>query len=81
MQWDRNCYNIPMLKFHHARHTFSSFLLKITLLPNTDHLQQVVIMSEDAHDNWKVKTIYWFHNLVFDEGNSSLECFYRATQN
>ena len=27
MQWDRNCYNIPMLKFHHARHTFSWFFL------------------------------------------------------
>ena len=28
MQWDRNCYNIPMLKFHHARHTISSFFFK-----------------------------------------------------
>jgi len=39
------------------------------------------IMSEAAHDKLKkVKTIYRFHKLVFDRGDSSLEYFNRATQ-
>jgi hypothetical protein len=42
-------------------------------------------MSEIAHDNKnKVKSIYRFHRLVFDSGDSgdsSLECFNRAIQN
>lgn len=38
-------------------------------------------MSEGAHDKLKkVKTIYRFHKLVFDRGDSNLECFNRATQ-
>jgi len=33
-------------------------------------------MSGVAHDNLKkAKTIYRFHNLVFDIGDSSLYCF------
>jgi len=42
-------------------------------------------MSEVAHGDItiekKVKTIYRFHRLVFDRGNSSRKCFNRATQN
>ena len=55
MQWDRNCYNIPMLKFHHARHTFSSFfnithmwkrLLKISFRMLTSIYRHVFLRKE-----------------------------------
>jgi len=47
----------------------SKFDLTSTLL-NTFH--KLKIMSEVAHDNGL--TIYRFHRLVFDGGDSRLEC-------
>jgi hypothetical protein len=51
--------------------------LLLLLLPNTSWrlCQRVHMIIE------QVKTIYMFHNLVLNRGDSSFECFNRATRN
>ena len=56
--------------------------VELLLLPNTDHLQQVEEYVRGC--TWQltnVKTIYMFHELVFDRENSGLKCFNWATNN
>ena len=54
--------------------------VELLLLPNTDRLQHVEEYVRGC--TWqltKVKTIYMFHELVFDGEDSSLKCFNWAT--
>ena len=68
MQWDRNCYNIPMLKFHHARHTLSSFLFKS---PNST-LHAIIICSF-----WK----HWLINIYISTNKKYMYARkYRSTK-
>jgi hypothetical protein len=57
-----------------------SYLCSNLLLPNTDNIQQV--KDYDTSCTWqltKVKTIYRFHKLIFDRGDSHLECLIEET--
>ena len=46
---------------------------EVVLLPNTGHLQQVEDYVRGCTLQWtKVKTIYKFHELIFDRGDAVL---------
>jgi hypothetical protein len=57
-------------------HYITEILLKVALstITNLFPFNKLKIMSEIAHDNWKVKTIYSSHKLVYGREDSSFEC-------